>query len=116
MQALNVTFVPLFSTFKWTNLKQNTSILTNNNYYSPGIELDVRRYIAALLAALHLATVTRHQQQQESSQAAPPALAEPRPPAPTPPQAQETVPPTSDQVKPTPEGKSQAPQENSQME
>ncbi|KAG7309786.1 hypothetical protein JYU34_004286 [Plutella xylostella] len=95
----------------WSNLAYKVNELRQS-----GIELDVRRYIAALLAALHLATVTRHQQQQESSQAAPPTLAEPRPPAHTPPQAQETVPATSDQVKPTPEGKSQAPQEYSQME
>ncbi|GBP21599.1 Lipid storage droplets surface-binding protein 2 [Eumeta japonica] len=44
----------------WANLAARVHQLKQ-----AGIELDPRRYVAALLAALHLADVTRQQQQQE---------------------------------------------------
>ncbi|XP_045767324.1 lipid storage droplets surface-binding protein 2 isoform X2 [Maniola jurtina] len=50
----------------WANLSARVQQLKTN-----GIELDVRRYITALLAALHLAKVTSEQQQQETVSAAP---------------------------------------------
>lgn len=76
---------------------------------SPGIELDFRRYITALLAALHLANVTSQQQQQEEKENQPQNnVAEPAPPSPqTPPKnPQESAPTTANKVKSTPESKS----------
>lgn len=71
--------------------------------------MDFRRYVAALLAALHLAKVTSEQQEQEKAQEekkdTPPA--EPTPQVVIPPnQTQESVPKTSTKVKATPEAKS----------
>ncbi|XP_026330206.1 lipid storage droplets surface-binding protein 2 isoform X2 [Hyposmocoma kahamanoa] len=88
----------------WANLAYKINELRNS-----GIELDFRRYIAALLAALHLAKVTSEQQQREQAQEekkdTPPS--EPTPQVITPPkQTQESVPKTSAKVKATPEAKS----------
>lgn len=80
----------------------------------PGIELDVRRYVTALLAALHLAKVTSQQQQQELALANAP---QPTPASPaSPPSANGRAdadrvqptrfPTTAQEVKTTPEAKS----------
>lgn len=85
----------------WANLAYKVTELR-----SSGIELDVRRYVTALMAALHLAKVTSEQQQQEPPVPTP-APAEPAPPAPSPAHnASPSAPSTTTIVKTTPEGKS----------
>lgn len=74
-----------------------------------GVELDLRRYLTALLAALHLANVTSQQQQREmeEQEKEKPQAAEPAPPAPSPPKnPEDSAPTTANQVKATPESKS----------
>ncbi|XP_026727209.1 lipid storage droplets surface-binding protein 2 isoform X2 [Trichoplusia ni] len=88
----------------WANLAYKVNELRNS-----GVELDVRRYITALLAALHLANVTSQQQQQEQEQtgAPPQAAAEPAPAPPAPSKhAPASAPTTATQLKTTPEFKS----------
>ncbi|CAH0582891.1 unnamed protein product [Chrysodeixis includens] len=94
----------------WANLAYKVNELRNS-----GVELDVRRYITALLAALHLANVTSQQQQQEQEEQARAAAAAPQPPAPAEPaptpaapskHAPASAPTTATQVKTTPEFKS----------
>ncbi|XP_021195576.3 lipid storage droplets surface-binding protein 2 isoform X1 [Helicoverpa armigera] len=88
----------------WANLAYKVNELRNS-----GVELDVRRYITALLAALHLAKVTSEQRQREQEEQAKekPQTAEPAPPAPAPPKnSQDSAPTTANQVKATPESKS----------
>lgn len=73
------------------------------------MELDVRRYITALLAALHLANVTSQQAQRETEELEKekPQDAEPAPPGTTPDKnSQDSAPTTTNQVKSTPESKS----------
>ncbi|CAH0673839.1 unnamed protein product [Spodoptera exigua] len=93
----------------WANLAYKVNELRNS-----GVELDVRRYVTALLAALHLAKVTSDQQQQEkeeqekekeksqTAEPAPPASATSTPPKNT----EESSPTTANRVKSTPESKS----------
>ncbi|XP_023948300.1 lipid storage droplets surface-binding protein 2 [Bicyclus anynana] len=84
----------------WANLSARLQQLKTN-----GIELDVRRYVTALLAALHLARVTSQQQQQQQEP-------QPQPGEPTAngrPDAHRTAPSaptTTELVKCTPEAKS----------
>ncbi|KAJ0177631.1 hypothetical protein K1T71_006504 [Dendrolimus kikuchii] len=87
----------------WANLAYKINELRNS-----GIEFDVRRYITALMAALHLANVTSMQQQRaKEEEPKPQNPAEPSPSTPqTPKNAQETSPTTSNKVKSTPESKS----------
>lgn len=88
----------------WANLAYKVNELRNS-----GVELDVRRYLMALLAALHLANVTSQQQQREmeEQEKEKPQAAEPAPPAPAPPKnPQDSSPTTATQVKATPESKS----------
>ncbi|XP_013192910.1 lipid storage droplets surface-binding protein 2 [Amyelois transitella] len=62
----------------WANLAYKI-----NELRTEGIELDFRRYVAALLAALHLAKVTSQEQQKELQQTTPEkSPAEPKPAAP----------------------------------
>ncbi|CAH2085824.1 unnamed protein product [Euphydryas editha] len=87
----------------WANLAARVNQLRNN-----GIELDVRRYVTALLAALHLAKVTSNQQQnEEAKEPKPQAAAEPtssdHPPTT---ETHDSAPTTTEQVKSTPEAKS----------
>ena len=71
-----------------------------------GIELDVRRYVTALLAALHLAKVTSEQQQTEDAKASKPQeKAEPATNE-QPSEDPTTKPTTAEKVKSTPEAKS----------
>ncbi|KAJ2947285.1 hypothetical protein O0L34_g17000 [Tuta absoluta] len=93
----------------WANLAYKI-----NELRSSGIELDVRRYIAALLAAVHLAKVTSDQQNQEGVQQEKEEQqhipAEPVPMVAVPPaQTEPSTPPTASTVKTTPEGKSAKP-------
>lgn len=77
----------------------------------------MRRYITALLAALHLAVVTRQQTEQRedpAGQAAPAAYASPKGQE-TAPRTQETSPTTAKKVRTTPEGKSKATEETQRM-
>ncbi|KAL0831803.1 hypothetical protein ABMA28_001335 [Loxostege sticticalis] len=83
----------------WANLAYKI-----NELRASGIELDVRRYVTALMAALHLAKVTSEQQQAEET--VPPAPAEPAPPTPSPAPQAPSEPTTTTKVKTTPEGKS----------
>lgn len=88
----------------WANLACKINELRKS-----GIELDVRRYITALLAAVHLAKVTNEQQEQENK----PREPNPAEPAPNANQAPAGTPPssptTANKVKSTPEGKSDKP-------
>ncbi|XP_039750327.1 lipid storage droplets surface-binding protein 2 isoform X2 [Pararge aegeria] len=94
----------------WANLAARVQQLRAN-----GIELDVRRYVTALLAALHLAKVTSQQQQGEAeppqSQTAVPTTnghhVDTHHTAPTTTEnAKSTAPTTTEKVKSTPEAKS----------
>ncbi|KAJ8724602.1 hypothetical protein PYW08_016076 [Mythimna loreyi] len=88
----------------WANLAYKVNELRNS-----GVELDLRRYLTALLAALHLAKVTSQQQQREAEEQEKekPQAAEPAPPVTTPPKnPQDSAPTTANQVKATPESKS----------
>jgi len=89
----------------WANLAYKINELRNS-----GIELDVRRYVTALLAALHLATVTSQEQQRENAEEEKQAtnnLVFPTPPSPQAPKnPQESSPTTTKKVKSTPESKS----------
>ncbi|XP_045535144.1 lipid storage droplets surface-binding protein 2 isoform X1 [Papilio machaon] len=95
----------------WANLAARVNHLRAN-----GVELDVRRYITALLAAVHLATVTSEQQERErETEDDKPRPADPAPsahaqPAPTTP----TAPTTTTKVKSTPEAKSTKPEDSEQ--
>ncbi|XP_032515957.1 lipid storage droplets surface-binding protein 2 [Danaus plexippus] len=88
----------------WANLAQRLHQLRHS-----GMELDVRRYVTALLAALHLARVTSEQQQQEAAQQISPQN---KSESTTNGHSAHTVstspssPTTTDQVKTTPEAKS----------
>nr|AEJ33049.1 lipid storage droplet protein 2 [Manduca sexta] len=85
----------------WANLAYKI-----NELRQTGIELDVRRYVTALLAALHLAKVTSQQQREEQ---VPPQQnnAEPSPSGPEPSHnTRESAPTTANKVKSTPEAKS----------
>ncbi|KAM3966898.1 LOW QUALITY PROTEIN: lipid storage droplet-2 [Aphomia sociella] len=86
----------------WANLAYKINELRKS-----GIELDVRRYVAALLAALHLANVTNEQHQKEKEQESKEEknIGEQAPSAGSPP-AQPSSPSTASIVKTTPEGKS----------
>lgn len=91
--------------------------MINLRFISTGIELDVRRYIAALLAALHLARVTSMEQKREQEQEKQDRKDSPAEPAPVnnpPQQDRQFVPTTRNQVKSTPEGKSTVVANNSQ--
>ncbi|XP_072929369.1 lipid storage droplets surface-binding protein 2 [Epargyreus clarus] len=96
----------------WANLA-----IKVNELRKSGVELDVRRYITALLAALHLARVTSEQQQREEQQqqpATPPAGPAPATPPPArAPASPAAAPATPDTLKSTPEGKSNANNSNS---
>ncbi|CAH0724006.1 unnamed protein product, partial [Brenthis ino] len=85
----------------WANLAERVNHLRDS-----GIELDVRRYITALLAALHLAQVTSEQKQiEEANVSKPQEKAEPatnQQPAGNP----TSTPTTVEKVKSTPEAKS----------
>lgn len=87
----------------WANLAARVNQLRDS-----GIELDVRRYVTALLAALHLAKVTSDQQQNEEAKepkpqtAAEPSNGDHQPTAET----NDSAPTTTEQVKSTPEAKS----------
>ncbi|CAH2981644.1 unnamed protein product [Chilo suppressalis] len=87
----------------WANLACRV-----NQLRASGVELDVRRYVTALLAALHLAKVTSDQQRAEEP--APPATshADPAPPSQgtNPPVDRTTAPTTTNILKSTPEAKS----------
>ncbi|CAH2040189.1 unnamed protein product, partial [Iphiclides podalirius] len=92
----------------WANLANKVNELRKS-----GIELDVRRYITALLAAVHLAKVTSEQQERETSSE------ESRKPKPAEPAANgeralsatpQSSPKTASKVKSTPEGKSNKPE------
>ncbi|XP_026759700.2 lipid storage droplets surface-binding protein 2 [Galleria mellonella] len=87
----------------WANLAYKI-----NELRSSGIEFDVRRYIAALLAALHLANVTnqQHQKEKEEEGKGTQNIAEPAPATSAPPASQPSAPSTATIVKTTPEGKS----------
>ncbi|XP_059054521.1 lipid storage droplets surface-binding protein 2 [Achroia grisella] len=87
----------------WANLAYKINELRNS-----GIEFDVRRYIAALLAALHLANVTnqQHEKEKEQEEKETQNIAEPTPVTTSPPASQPTAPPTATVLKTTPEGKS----------
>lgn len=90
----------------WANLAYKINELRNS-----GIELDVRRYVTALLAALHLAKVTSQQQEKEEKQEQRDDnqnTAEPTPTTPPPKNTEvsSSSPTTSTQVKTTPESKS----------
>ncbi|XP_053605971.1 lipid storage droplets surface-binding protein 2 [Plodia interpunctella] len=62
----------------WANLAHKVNTLRTE-----GIELDFRRYVAALFAALHLAKVTNEEQQKEQQQqTSEKSPSEPAPPAP----------------------------------
>ncbi|NP_001138804.1 lipid storage droplet 2-like [Bombyx mori] len=87
----------------WANLAYKINELRNS-----GIELDVRRYVTALLAALHLANVTSLQQQQQADREDRGAQrkAEPSRPSPEHNSPQHSASTTSNEVKTTPESKS----------
>ncbi|XP_012545064.1 lipid storage droplet 2-like isoform X1 [Bombyx mori] len=87
----------------WANLAYKINELRNS-----GIELDVRRYVTALLAALHLANVTSLQQQQQADREERGAQrkAEPSRPSPEHNSPQHSASTTSNEVKTTPESKS----------
>ncbi|XP_050349194.1 lipid storage droplets surface-binding protein 2 isoform X2 [Nymphalis io] len=85
----------------WANLAARVNQLRDN-----GIELDFRRYVTALLAALHLAKVTSDQQQSlEAKDPKPQAEAEPAKSG-HPSEAHHSAPTTTEKVKSTPEAKS----------
>ncbi|XP_013167534.1 PREDICTED: lipid storage droplets surface-binding protein 2 isoform X1 [Papilio xuthus] len=99
----------------WANLAARVNHLRAN-----GVELDVRRYITALLAAVHLATVTSEQQQQERdtdteqprpAHPAPTTHAHPAPTSHTAPTSP-TSPTTATKLKSTPEAKSTKPEDS----
>ncbi|XP_049870803.1 lipid storage droplets surface-binding protein 2 isoform X2 [Pectinophora gossypiella] len=95
----------------WANLALKVNELRTN-----GIELDPRRYIAALLAALHLAKVTSEQQQKETEEEKPKEKEITETPVNScPPEntATPSAPTTSNKVKTTPEGKSKSKGKNS---
>ncbi|XP_045449042.1 lipid storage droplets surface-binding protein 2 [Melitaea cinxia] len=87
----------------WANLAARVNQLRDS-----GIELDVRRYVTALLAALHLAKVTSNQQQnEEAKEPKPQAAAEPSKDDHQPTtETNDSAPTTTEQVKSTPEAKS----------
>ncbi|CAB3235297.1 unnamed protein product [Arctia plantaginis] len=90
----------------WANLAYKINELRNS-----GVELDVRRYITALLAALHLAKVTSQQQEKEEQvvqEKEKQNTAEPTPQetAPSNTEVTSSSPTTTKQVKSTPESKS----------
>ncbi|CAK1543825.1 unnamed protein product [Leptosia nina] len=91
----------------WANLAVKVTELRNS-----GIELDVRRYITALLAALHLAKVTNDQQQQEQTTEEKKAQRSAEPTPQNTPTKNETPssPPTAEKVKASPEAKSEGDQ------
>ncbi|XP_075976382.1 lipid storage droplet-2 isoform X2 [Anticarsia gemmatalis] len=89
----------------WANLAYKINELRNS-----GVELDVRRYVTALLAALHLANVTSQQREKEEQDKRDKEKNTTES-APAPPPANNTEvtsssPTTSNQVKSTPESKS----------
>ncbi|KAI8421186.1 hypothetical protein MSG28_008257 [Choristoneura fumiferana] len=86
----------------WANLAYKVNELRQS-----GIDFDVSRYLKALLAALHLATVTNQQHQKEAARA-PSAEHPAEPSAPeAPPETHDTAPTTANKVKSTPEAKSE---------
>ncbi|XP_068623108.1 lipid storage droplets surface-binding protein 2 [Battus philenor] len=87
----------------WANLAAKVNELRNS-----GIELDVRRYVTALLAAVHLAKVTSEQKEREreTEEVNKPAPAEPAPADSTPTDTPQSSPTTASKVKSTPEAKS----------
>ncbi|XP_013137734.1 PREDICTED: lipid storage droplets surface-binding protein 2 isoform X2 [Papilio polytes] len=94
----------------WANLAARVNHLRAN-----GIELDVRRYITALLAAVHLATVTSEQQEREreTEDDSKPRPSDPTPTTPTT-STTPTTPTTATKVKSTPEAKSTKPEDMEQ--
>ncbi|CAH3928824.1 unnamed protein product [Pieris brassicae] len=91
----------------WANLAVKVTELR-----SSGIELDVRRYITALLAALHLAKVTNDEQQKDQSieERKEQKSAEPTPENTPSKNETPTSPPTIEIVKASPEAKSEGDQ------
>ncbi|CAF4819083.1 unnamed protein product [Pieris macdunnoughi] len=91
----------------WANLAVKVTELR-----SSGIELDVRRYITALLAALHLAKVTNDEQQKDQAieERKEQKSAEPTPENTPTKNETPTSPPTIDIVKASPEAKSEGDQ------
>lgn len=87
----------------WANFAYKINELRNS-----GIELDVRRYLTALLAALHLADVTSQQQTKETEEEAKKEQkdGEPQPPTTPSKNSRESSPTTANVVKSTPESKS----------
>ncbi|XP_046967496.1 lipid storage droplets surface-binding protein 2 isoform X2 [Vanessa cardui] len=85
----------------WANLAARVNALRDS-----GIELDVRRYLTALLAALHLAKVTSEQQKNdEAKNPKPQTEAEPAKSGHHS-EAHHSAPTTTEKVKSTPEAKS----------
>ncbi|VVC94313.1 unnamed protein product [Leptidea sinapis] len=86
----------------WANLANKV-----NELRSSGIELDVRRYITALMAALHLAKVTSDQHQNEQApQQTKQKSAEPTLQKSPPTNVKKETPSTTEVVKTSPEAKS----------
>ncbi|XP_063547984.1 lipid storage droplets surface-binding protein 2 isoform X2 [Cydia strobilella] len=85
----------------WANLAYKVNELRQS-----GIDFDVTRYLKALLAALHLASVTNLLHQKEvAKEEQPTSPAEPKT-SQAPPDTHQTAPTTAKKVKATPEGKS----------